>query len=76
MISNKTFTEAEFESKVKEFAQEFVNRLTPENPGVQASLIKQGPRTMVLRTGLPGGGGETCVFTLAPDGLVETIMEY
>ncbi|CCI88791.1 hypothetical protein BN80_221 [Yersinia phage phiR1-RT] len=76
MITNKTFTEAEFESKVKEFAQEFVNRLTPENPGVQASLIKQGPNTMVLITRLANGTSETCIFTLAPDGLVETIMEY
>lgn len=76
MISTKTFTEAEFESKVKEFAQEFINRLTPENPGVQASLTKQGPRSMVLRTRLPNGSGETCIFNLALDGLVETIMEY
>lgn len=78
MISDKSFNQVEFHAKVKEFAQEFINRCTvaEDKPNVQSVDLKQtAPNEYVLILN-KSNGAERYSFTHHQDGKIETLSVY
>lgn len=75
MLSEQPITVEQFNTKVKEFAQELINRVAVRFPDVTLQVVHESPRSALIIVN-PKDGEQITQLKLGSDGLVEAMRVY